>query len=91
MRIAPEIDSVTIVMIGDLNPKIFRPEWFAAQDLLPLEVAEAAEIEIIHSDLTKFALDWLTVQVEKKRFVATTTSAPHIRLADLVTRTFGEF
>lgn len=91
MRITPEIDTVSIVFVGDLNPRIFRPDWFVAQGLLPKEALDAAEIEIIHPELSKFSVEWLTVQVEKIRFVARTDDPPHIRLSDLVARTFGEF
>lgn len=91
MRIAPEVDSVSVVLVGDLNPRIFRPDWFGAQGLLQPDQVEAAEIEVIHPELSKFSTDWLTVQVDKTRFIAKTDEAPHVRLADLVARTFLEF
>ena len=30
----PEIQGANIVLLGDFNPKIFQPAWFAAQDLI---------------------------------------------------------
>jgi hypothetical protein len=91
MRITPDTDTVTLVLVGDLNPRIFRPDWFSAQGLLDSETVEAAEVGIIHSEVTEFSTDWVKIHVEKRRFVAVTDEAPHVRLQDLVARTFGEF
>jgi hypothetical protein len=91
MRISPDADTVSLVLVGDLNPRIFRPDWFAAQGILEPHALAAADIEIVHSEVTKFSFDWLTIKVDKKRFVAVTEEPPHVRLADLVVRTFGEF
>lgn len=91
MRIPPEIDTANIVFLGDFNPRIFRADWFGAQGLLSEEEVGAAEIEIVHPDLSKFSSDWLRIQVERHRFIAETSDHPSIRLADLVARTFGEF
>jgi hypothetical protein len=91
MRISPDTDTVSLVLVGDLNPRIFRPDWFAAQGILEPHALAAADIEIVHSEVTKFSFDWLTIKVDKKRFVAVTEEPPHVRLADLVVRTFGEF
>lgn len=90
MRKQPEIDKANIVFVGDFNPRIFRVEWFSAQGLLTADEAESAEIEIVHPDLSRFAIDWLVVQVERHRFLAETSTAPQIRLADLVVRLFSE-
>ena len=36
-------------------------------------------------------MEWLTIRVEQERFQVLTTEAPHVRLCDLVVRTFREF
>jgi len=90
MIIQPEISSVTIVLVGSLNPRIFTPDWFARQELLSVGEAEAAEVEILHEDISAFRAEWFSLRVEQKRFVAETLHAPHIRLCDLVIRTFRE-
>ena len=35
MRIEPEISGVAVVLLGDFNPAIFTPAWFAMHELLP--------------------------------------------------------
>jgi hypothetical protein len=91
MRIEPENNSVSIVLVGSLNAAIFHPSWFVANNLLSKDDIESAEVEIIHRGIALFKVgDWLRVQVEPNRFVAETTEPPFVRLHDLVVRTFRE-
>jgi hypothetical protein len=91
MLIEPENNSVSIVLIGNLNPAIFHPSWFVANNLLSQNDIESAEVEITHRGFSVFKVgDWLRVQVEPNRFLAETTEPPFIRLYDLVVRTFRE-
>lgn len=91
MRIDPEISGASIVLVGSLNPRIFTPDWFARNKLLTATEAEAAELEVVHEELTAFRMNWLNVRVEKQRFIAETNEAPFIRLCDLTVRVFKEF
>lgn len=91
MRIKPSDSKTSIVLAGSFNPLIFKPSWFAKNEIIGEEESENAEIEIIHSELVKFQLTWLSVVVEKSRFVAEVRQPPDIRLYDFVLKTFGEF
>ena len=91
MRIAPEIGDVSVVLVGNFNPPIFHPSWFLGNGLIGEQEASAAEIEVIHREITIFRMDWISIRVEQDRFVAETQEAPFIRLSDLVVRTFKEF
>lgn len=92
MRVEPEQSSVSIVLVGSLNPAIFHPSWFLANGLLSAEEAESAQVELVHREMTIFrAGDWLKLQVEPNRFIVQTEVPPFIRLCDLVVRTFREF
>src|SRR5437870_4919946 len=85
----PEIDAHSVVFVGDFNPKIFQPAWFAAQNLLRQEEADAAKIEIIHPEIVRFSLDWLHVEVVHERFKASTLQFPYFEiLRDLTVGTF---
>ena len=91
MRIEPEISGVNIVLLGDFNPAIFTPAWFALHGLLPEHVADSADLGISHQQATEFVADWLRLQVTAERFSVETLQAPHIRLRDLVARIFKEY
>jgi hypothetical protein len=91
MRIQPELSEVVIVMLGSLNPRIFTPDWFARHGLFPEKEAERAIIDVVHAQITSFRTEWLSIQVQQGRFQASTTTAPYVKLSDLVVRTFKEF
>lgn len=91
MRIEPEVGDANIVLLGRFNPRIFRPDWFARTGLASTAEAEAAQVQIIHAEISQFKMGWVQIQVEPQRFVARTEEAPFIRLSDLVVRTFREF
>lgn len=85
----PEIESVSIVLVGSFNPKIFQPAWFAAENLIREEEEQAAKIELIHRQVAIFSLDWLHLQVTDEKFIATTTQSSFYEpLRDLVLGTF---
>lgn len=91
MRIQPEHNNVSIVLVGSLNAAIFHPAWFVANNLLSKDDLESADVELVHRELAAFKVgDWLHVRVEPNRFIAETSEPPFIRLSDLVVKTFGE-
>ena len=90
MRIEPELSDVSIVLIGKLNPAIFTPAWFALHKLLPESVADTAQLQVVHQQVTEFSTNWLRLQVTPERFSAETSLAPHIRLRDFVVRVFKD-
>lgn len=87
----PEIsgEDFSVVLIGDFNPKIYQPAWFASQGLLRESEAEAANVEIIHADFTSFSTDWFVMQAARDRFSLTVKSSAYRgHLRDLVLGTF---
>ena len=90
MRIEPEISGVGVVLLGDFNPAIFTPAWFAMHGLLPRATADSATLEVAHRQLTAFSTDWLYLHVTTDRFTTDVAQAPHVRVRDLVVRVFGE-
>ena len=85
----PGIEGVGIVLVGSFNPKIFQPAWFAAENLIREEEAQAANIQLIHPKVAIFSLDWLHLQVTEEQFTATTTQSSFYEpLRDLVLGTF---
>lgn len=90
MRIQPEVSEVDIVVLGDFNPTIFSPRWFAANGLIRASVADSAQMQVIHPEISDFAADWLHIQVMRNRFLMGTKQAPFVRLRNLVLRIFSE-
>ncbi len=80
-----ELEGAAIVLKGDFNPKIFQPAWLAANNLIRAAESDAAEIQVVHHDLTQFSSDWLTVQVLPEQFHASASDIAHAKpLCDLV-------
>lgn len=79
-----------MILLGDFNPAIFTPAWFALHNLLPKGAADSADLKVAHPQTTSFTADWLQLNVLVDQFSAETKQAPHIRLCDLVVRVFRE-
>jgi hypothetical protein len=85
----PEFQEISIILIGDFNPHIFQPAWFAEQNLIRQQEAEMSDIDFINRDIVSFSLDWMHLQVNKKQFFVGTTQQPYDEvLRDLVIGTF---
>lgn len=83
------VEEITVVFVGDFNPKIFQPMWFAHHDLLRESEALEARTDLVHADVSSFATEWLSLQVLHDRFTAATKAEvyrPH--LGDLVRNVF---
>jgi hypothetical protein len=93
MSIKPEQlerQGVSIVTVGQFNPLLFHPFWFAANDLIRSEEAEAAEIDIIHRQATSFKADWFTLQVDDTKISFESVDPGKFKpLRDLVFGTFA--
>jgi hypothetical protein len=85
------IDEISIVLVGDFNPKIFHPMWFLQEGLIRETEAMEANIEISHRDVCIFSLEWITIQVLRERFTATIKAdAFKKHIGDLVLNVFSK-
>lgn len=88
---APKIifDEVSAVLIGDFNPVILHPSWFARHNLLSAKEADDAKLEICFKEITRFSLPWLHLEATTERFVCKSSDSSHFNpLRDLVIGTF---
>ena len=84
------IKSLDIIILGNFNPSIFQPYWFSLKKLIREEESEKAVINIIHSSLVQFDLDWCSFTITEDRFQASTTDEVNFDLVkDLVVSTFN--
>ena len=90
-RIPPEIEDFALVLIGEFNPAIFTPRWFAGVGLIDDKDAEHAEIELIHNEVSIFRTNWFRMEVQRERFRIGNIDDISIRIFDLVIRTFKDF
>jgi hypothetical protein len=90
LLIDPELSSAAIVLVGQFNPTIFQPYWFAANELVSEEAAKSAQISVIHPEVAAFTIDmYFNLQVTRNRFAIETAVAPWIVISDLAVRIFG--
>jgi hypothetical protein len=86
----PELEDVSIVLVGSLNPAIFHPVWFAQEKLIQQEEADRADIKIVSPEVSVFSIGWLQLEVTSDRFAARTSQIQNLEpLRDLVRGTFG--
>lgn len=85
-----QIETLTVVFIGDFNPIIFQPAWLALKGLIREDEATNAKVEVIHSEIVKFELDdWLSIEITKNRCQFKTSKVPYFEpLRDLITGIF---
>lgn len=85
----PEIEGISIVLLGNFNPSIFQPEWFIRNNIIQEKEGHGADIKIIHPDITEFSSDWLSIRVTRDRFIAQTENEAFFPfLNDFVINTF---
>jgi hypothetical protein len=88
-ELKPTIEGGSIVLLGSFNPKIFQPEWFLRQGLLPEAEAAEAQIKLIHPQVSEFETERFHIQVIAERFAAISQKiANPAPLRDLVRGTF---
>lgn len=85
----PKREDLIIVLVGDFNPKIFQPVWFASEGLIKQSESDDADIEIIRPEISAFKLDWLNLNVTRDRFIVETNKDPYFDVVrDLIVGTF---
>ena len=86
----PEIEGVTIVLVGSFNPAIFHPAWFAHEKLIQQEEAEKADLQVVSPEASVFSIGWLELEVTSERFAVSTSQIQYLDpLRDLVLGTFN--
>lgn len=81
----PERHGNGIILAGSFNPQIFQPAWLAAQNLIRPAESENADIQIVHSEIVAYRLDWAHIEVdrEKLEIVSTPKSETPEQIRDL--------
>lgn len=75
-----QLAMVSVVTVGKFNPSIAQPSWFASEGLITKAEADAAQIEVIHPEVSDFTVlssegAALRVQVLRERLYIATEDA----------------
>lgn len=84
---------ISIVLVGEFNPAMFQPEWFARNDIISVEEASIAKDSdgaplVVTPQITMFKTSMLDVRIEQKRFVVSSQKEPWDLVKDFVGKTF---
>lgn len=90
MRHQPEIEEVTVVVIGTFTPGIMSPHWLAFHGLISSQEAEEASIIVTHPDISHFDLGWGKFLADAQRVQISTTQSPWIRASDFIVKLLSE-
>jgi hypothetical protein len=86
----PPLTGSTVRLVGSFNPAIFQPAWFSRESLISNEEADAATINIIHSQISSFETPAFAVEVTPDWFDVTAAGRPFTDLVrDLAYGTFS--
>lgn len=93
MDFAAKRKRISIVLIGDFNPAMFQPEWFARNDIISVEEASIAKDSdgaplVVTPQITMFKTSMFEVRIEQKRFSVSCLKEPWDLVKDFVGKTF---
>jgi len=72
----PDIKELSLVFVGEINPQIIQPFWLVNKGLITESEGESATVHLIHNEISKFDLDWCTIEVNRKRLQIRSSQEP---------------
>jgi hypothetical protein len=85
-----QVYTLSIVMIGNFNPSIIQPYWFSSKHLIREQEAQNATIDLIHPDLVRWNIGWMSVEVTNSRFEIRSSQEPYFEpMKDLILSLVG--
>ncbi|MNZ02847.1 hypothetical protein D3C78_195050 [compost metagenome] len=85
----PEIKHVTIVLIGNFEPKNISPGWLAYHKLIDVETATNVKDVVVSDELSQVIFDWGAVVIDRNRLQISTKVDPIIRIKDFALSLIG--
>ena len=70
-------ESISVVFIGDFNPVVLQPYWISNKGFIREEEAAAADVNIIHNEIVKYDLNWVSIEISKQRCEFKTKMSPY--------------
>lgn len=86
----PEQQVFSVVILGNFNPKIFHPLWYAQNELFARQELDEADDILTSSEVSMFNWHGIHFQIEQHRFGLTTKDAAQVpQLRDLAIGSFS--
>lgn len=80
---------IGIVIIGQFNPALVQPFWLAQKKLIRDGEAENAKVGVVHNEISRMDLDWVSFEVTPQKFEIRTSQEPFFGpVKDLVMEIF---
>jgi hypothetical protein len=76
-----KIYELVLVCIGDFNPVIIHPQWLVNKGLIQKNEGERAEVQINHLEISRFSLDWCTLEITRSKFILHTKDESFLTVA----------
>lgn len=86
-----EVNTKSIVLLGDFNPKIIQPFWLSSKNIIRENEASNAKIDVIHNELVRYQIeDWASFNITPQKFEIRSSKEPYFEpLKDLVISIFS--
>ncbi len=85
-----DIHNLALVVIGSFNPAIIHPMWLVNKGLIRESDSNPEKIQIVHRDISKFELNFATIQVTHDRFeIFASNEADFMPMRDLALSIFS--
>lgn len=72
----PEIEGISVVFLGDFNPAIFHPEWFARHGLISEPDLKDSIAEVVTGQVALVKLGGIRLLAQSKHFQLETRCSP---------------
>lgn len=90
MRIRPQIDQVSVVLLGSFNPAIFLPNWFAQNKMIG-EKESGIPVRLQTREELEFETGNLHIRASLERFEISSVTGQFEHVKDLLISCFGTF
>lgn len=91
-RYNPEEKNLSIVLIGNFNPRIFHPQWFSDYGIISesdLDFILENDDVLVHKQITQFKSSWFQLEVTESRMQISCTQEAYFEpILDLLSSTF---
>ena len=83
-----EHQGASVVLLGNVNPAIFNPDWLCRQGIISAAEAGDARVDVIHPEVSQFVVGDLSFDITQDHFTLMAAAEPFVRISDIVAEIF---